>query len=109
MSLSVTNSNSMAYKIVILPQAHIDEYEAYEWYEEQSAGLGERLLSTLEIAYNKILLNPEHYGFIDEKKELRDFLVHPFPFLIVYRIKGDTIEVITVHHLKKHPNKKYGS
>jgi toxin ParE1/3/4 len=99
----------MAYKIVLLPQAHIDEYEAYEWYEKQSTGLGERLLSILETAYNKIAQNPEHYGFIDGKKELRDFLIHPFPFLVVYRIKSDTIEVITVHHSKKHPSKKYGT
>jgi plasmid stabilization system protein ParE len=99
----------MAYKIVISPLAYIDEYEAYEWYEIQSAGLGERFLSTLEIAYNKIAQNPEYCGFIDDNKELRDYLVYPFPFLIVYRINGDTIEVITVHHAKKHPDKKYGN
>jgi plasmid stabilization system protein ParE len=99
----------MAYKIIISPLANVDEYEAYEWYENQSQGLGEKLLAQLEIAYNKISQNPHHYGFIDDKKELRDFLLHPFPYLIVYRINDDTIEVITVHHAKKHPSKKYGT
>jgi plasmid stabilization system protein ParE len=98
----------MAYKIVISPLAHLDEYEAYEWYEIQSKGLGEKFLTTLETAYNKISQHPEHYGFIDDKKELRDYLIHPFPFLIVYRVTGEIIEVITVHHSKKHPSKKYG-
>jgi len=98
----------MAYKIVVLPQAHMDEYVAYEWYEQQSVGLGERFLTTLEIAYTKIAEHPEYYGFIDDKKELRDYLIHPFPFLIVYRIKHDIVEIITVHHAKKHPSKKYG-
>ena len=98
----------MAHKIVITPFAYNDEYEAYEWYEKQRIGLGEELLKKLEIAYQKISNNPEQYGFIDERKELRDFLIHRFPYLIVYRIKNDVIEIIAVYHAKKHPLKKYG-
>jgi hypothetical protein len=64
----------MAYKIVITPFAHNDEDEAYLWYEEQRTGLGEELLKELETAYLKIANNPQHFGFIDERKELRDFL-----------------------------------
>ncbi|MEO8711870.1 MAG: type II toxin-antitoxin system RelE/ParE family toxin, partial [Parafilimonas sp.] len=67
-------------------------------------GLGEEL----ETAYQKIAKNPEHYSFIDARKELRDFLIHRFPYLIVYRIKNDVIEIIAVHHAKKHPSKKHG-
>lgn len=98
----------MAYKIIITPFAQNDEDEAYTWYEEQRIGLGEELLKELEIAYHKIANNPEHYGFIDERKVLRDFLIHRFPYLIVYRIKNDVVEIIAVHHAKKHPSKKYG-
>ncbi len=99
----------MAYKLIISPFAHEEEDEAYQWYEKQRPGLGDELLEELSKAYHKILLNPEHFGFIDAKKELRDFLINRFPFLIVYRINGNTIEVIAVHHAKKHPSKKYGS
>ncbi|HRH47754.1 MAG TPA: type II toxin-antitoxin system RelE/ParE family toxin [Panacibacter sp.] len=98
----------MAYKIVITPFAHNDEYEAYTWYEEQRIGLGEELLKELETAYQKISNNPEHCSFIDDRKELRDFLIHRFPYLIVYRINDKTVEIIAVHHGKKHPSKKYG-
>jgi len=38
----------MAYKVVITPLAHLDEFEAYEWYELQRIGLGEELLTELE-------------------------------------------------------------
>ena len=48
MHLSPANSNRMAHKIVISPATHLDEYEAYEWYEKQCAGLGEELLKELE-------------------------------------------------------------
>ena len=98
----------MAHTIVITPFAHEDEYEAYTWYEKQRKGLGEELLKELEIAYTKISNNPEHYGFIDEREILRDFLIHRFPYLVVYRINKDVIEIIAIHHAKKHPSKKYG-
>jgi toxin ParE1/3/4 len=98
----------MAHKIVISPLAHIDEYEAYEWYELQRTGLGEEFLAELVTAYNKISLHPEYFGFIDDKKILRDYLLPRFPFLIVYRVNNDTIDIIAVHHSKKHPSKKYG-
>ena len=98
----------MAHKIVITSFAYNDEYEAYTWYEEQRKGLGDELLKELEKSYQKISNNPEHYSFIDERKELRDFLIHRFPYLIVYRINGNVVEIIAVHHGKKHPSKKYG-
>jgi len=98
----------MTYSIVISPFAHTDEYEAYIWYEEQRPGPGDEFLKELEIAYQKIANNPEHYSFIDDRKILRDFLIHRFPYLIVYRIDVDVIEIIAVHHSKKHPAKKYG-
>lgn len=99
----------MAHKIIITPLAHIDEYEAFTWYEEQRTGLGDEMLIELEFTYKKIAENPEHYGFIDGRQELRDYLLPRFPYLIVYRINGNTVEIITVHHAKKHPSKKYGA
>ena len=60
------------------------------------------------MAYEKIALQPTLFGFIDDRKILRDYLLPRFTFVIVYRINDDTFEVITVHHTKKHPGKKYG-
>ena len=108
MHLSAANTNSIAHKIIIALLAHLDEFEAFEWYEQQHIGLGEELLAALETVYNKIAEHPQYFGFIDERKELRDYLLPRFPFLIVFRIVGNTVEIITVHHAKKHPSKKYG-
>ena len=108
MKLSVQNSNNVAYKIILSPSAHIDEYEAYEWYELQKPGLGEAFLQELAEAYQQIASHPHHYGFIDGRKQLRDYLLHRFPYLVVYRIAQDRIEVIAVHHSRKHPAKRYG-
>jgi len=108
MHSSAANTNSVAHKITISPLAHLDEFEAYKWYEHERTGLGEELLSELETAYHKIAEHPEYFSFIDQRNELRDYLLPRFPFLIVFGIAGDTIEIITVHHTKKHPSKKYG-
>ena len=97
------------YKIIITPLAHHDEENAYQWYEGKLKGLGDEFLTSLEIAYRKIAENPDHFSFIDSKKEIRDYLLPRFPFLIVYRIKNNSVEIITVHHAKKHSLKKYGN
>ena len=70
---------------------------------------GEELLTELETSYQKIAEHPEYFSFIDERKELRDYLMPRFPFLIVFRVINNTVEVITVHHAKKNPSKKSGS
>ncbi len=88
--------------------SHLEEYEAYNWYEEQRLGLADEFLNELETAYYKIAETPQHYSFIDERKILRDYLLPRFPFLIVYRIKDTNIDIIAIHHAKKHPSKKYG-
>ena len=97
------------YKVVITPSAHSDEENAYIWYEGKLKGLGDEFLTALEKAYIKISDNPTYFSFIDSKKEIRDYLLPRFPFLIIYRIKNDSIQIIAVHHAKKHPSKRYGS
>jgi len=97
----------MVYKIVVSHFAYLDTSEAYEWYELQRAGLGDEFLTELELAYKKIANHPEYFGFIDERKILRDYHIRRFPFTVVYRIDTDVVVVISVHHTSKHPSKWY--
>ena len=62
----------MPYQLVIWEEAHTDASEAYAYYEGKSPGLGERFLQELATRYNEIIEHPEHYGFIDEQKIIRD-------------------------------------
>lgn len=36
----------------------------------------------------------------------REFVVRRLPFLIVYRLQTDTIEVLTIFHTSQHPDTK---
>jgi hypothetical protein len=36
--------------------------KAYEWYEQEQKGLGERLEKTIEQRLQQLVRNPEHYS-----------------------------------------------
>jgi plasmid stabilization system protein ParE len=98
----------MSYKAVFHPLVQNDFNEAYKWYEEKQAGLGERFLKALREKIEEIVVQPESFGSRSNKK-FREAQVNTFPFLIVYKIvkKSGIIYVASVHHYKKHPKSKY--
>ncbi len=97
----------MPYQLIIRQEAHLDANEAYTFYEEKSPGLGERFLQELIQRYNQIIEHPEYFGFIDEKKIIRDVKLRHFPYLIVYEIDNDKVIVYSVFNGYKNPDKKF--
>lgn len=85
----------------------MDANEAYTFYEEKSPGPGERFLQELIQRYNQIIEHPEYFGFIDEKKIIRDVKLRHFPYLIVYEIDNDKVIVYSVFNGYKNPDKKF--
>ena len=63
------------------PLVQKDYNEAYEWYEERQAGLGERFLKAVRHKIEEILLHPEAHGSRSNKK-FREAQVEIFPYLI---------------------------
>lgn len=97
----------MLYKLVVLKAAADDTSDAYQYYEKIRPGLGDIFLSELLERYKDISRHPEYFGFIDEKKIIRDVMLKNFPFQIVYEVKENTIIIYAVHHGKKHPDKRF--
>ncbi len=64
----------MSHKLVIKEEAQEDIAIAYDYYEAQQQGLGDRFLSALGQRLHDISLNPEYYSYIaaDNRKLLRD-------------------------------------
>ena len=96
----------MSYQLIIRDEAHLDSLEAYNYYEENSPGLGERFVQELVQRYNDIAEHPEYYGFIDEQKIIRDVKLRHFPYLVVYEINNDKVIVYSVFNGYKNPDKK---
>ena len=89
----------MVYQIEVTGDAEVDAEIIYDWYEEQSEGLGEKFVQALENAKQKIIKNPFAYSIWH--KEIRRFILKPFSYKIYYRIKNKSIVVFLIAHTKR--------
>jgi len=97
----------MSLTIKFYRKANREYVEAYDWYEEQSEGLGERFENSLLEAVNSIANNPLHYQ--EKKMSSRECKLHNFPYLVVYRIfpKQNKIYILSIFHTSRNPKRKY--
>ena len=93
----------MLYKLLIAPAAFIDTEDAYDYYEKQQQGLGERFLKFVDDSYTKLSNTPHHYGFVNNKKDLRDLRIKNFPFVIIFQIFQDKVLVLRVFNTNRNP------
>ncbi|MDV6216359.1 hypothetical protein R1T15_17715 [Mucilaginibacter sp. L3T2-6] len=75
--------------------------EAYDWYEEQLPGLGNRFLGELDTCFNKLEKQPLLYAKI--KNNFRQVLFASFPFEII----KDGVVVYAVFHTSQSLKKKF--
>lgn len=52
-------------RVVLEPEAEQDITEAYDWYERQRVGLGERFLTSLAEALDRIAEGPQAYPVVE--------------------------------------------
>ena len=93
----------MAVELIITPEAEQDLAEAYGWYEDQRAGLGEEFLSCVDACLQAIQRAPRTWAIAHEN--YRRALVRRFPFVIFYEEAGDVVTVYCVFHSSQNPAK----
>ena len=94
----------MAYNYRLSEEAEADVRDSYLWYEQQKVDLGEEFLMALDAAEKTIVRNPRA-SRIRFKKKVRAHVVDRFPYLILYIIEQDDINVISVFNTPQHPGK----
>lgn len=102
----------MTYKILIKEEALRDIQKAYDYYEEQSRGLGEKFLTYLTEGLDDLEQHPHHYSFLFNQKVFRSKSLLPFPFLIAFEIEAETVIIFSVHNTHIDPSallKKLGT
>lgn len=92
----------MPYNYRLSEKAESDVYDSYVWYEKQKEGLGEEFLNALDEAEQAITCNPTTYR-IRYKKKVRAFVVNRFPYLVLYIVNRNDIDVISVFNTHLHP------
>ncbi len=91
----------MAYRLTVSARAVREIGEAYEWYEEQVAGLGHDFIETLEATFEVIVQSPRLYAEI--QRGVHRALLSRFPYGVFYAMKGDIVSILGVVHTSRDP------
>jgi hypothetical protein len=75
----------MGYQLSVSSTAYKETTDAFLYYEQQSPGLGEKFLKSVEDAYSKLSQAPQFYSYIDSNKNIRDLKIKTFPFVIIFQ------------------------
>lgn len=79
--------------------------EVLEYYESQQNGLGTRFLCAYDHQIDRLRDMP-NIGRTGRVFGTRELIMQEFPFLIVYRVRKDYLEIIRlIHQSMKYPRK----
>jgi plasmid stabilization system protein ParE len=94
------------FTVSIFSTATADIQDSYDWYEEQSVGLGDRFVNEVDTYIGLISENPFQFA-VQFSEKYRFALLKHFPFRIVYRIdeKQNRVYVSAVFHTSRNPKK----
>jgi plasmid stabilization system protein ParE len=78
------------------PEAEDDFCKALQWYHDQSPEAARHFSDAVDSALIKIAENPEAYAKMGKK--FRAFVLHDFPYYLVYEVAEAEIVVMAVAH-----------
>ncbi len=92
----------MKLRLVLTDLAIEDILSTHAWYEDKVIGLGDDFLKTLDLFYDRLLVNPKIGRVLEDKIYL--IPTTRFPYLIFYSVTKDTVRIIRVLHQHQHPD-----
>jgi plasmid stabilization system protein ParE len=96
----------MSLPLVFHPDVRGEIDDAYRWYEQQRAGLGDDFLAALEDVFRRIERMPTIHQLVWQ--DIRRALPRRFPYGVFYRVHSDRVEVIAVQHSRRDPSSWQG-
>jgi plasmid stabilization system protein ParE len=87
--------------VEIHPEAMLEAQAARQWYETKSPEAAAAFMAELDIGIDSIRAAPELYP--PYLHGTRRYLMHHFPYLIVYRTTSRAIQVVAVAHGRRRP------
>ena len=91
-------------KIEVHPDVYSELEQSRAWYEERARNLGTEFLIEIDRAFMVIQEAPTMWPLYDKEEGIRRFLVHRFPYAIIYRFTLTVIQIIAVMHLRRDPD-----
>lgn len=93
----------MAYRLNFSSRAVREIGAAFEWYEQQSQGLGSEFELAFELQLKRLEQVPLLYTEIFPG--VRRTLLPRFPYGVFYTVKGDLVHVLAVIHNARNPRR----
>ncbi|HTW45942.1 MAG TPA: type II toxin-antitoxin system RelE/ParE family toxin [Acidobacteriaceae bacterium] len=91
-----------ARSILFTPAAREELFDARDWYENESAGLGQQFLAAVEAAIERICTNPRQFPVV--YKNVCRALLRRFPYALMSVIEDDNgLTVIACFHGSRDP------
>ena len=89
-------------KVVFTGKASADLFEAQNWYERESTGLGQRFRVALDAIVERVRANPMQFPLIH--RNVRRALIQQFPYALMFVIEpDDALTVIACFHGSRDP------
>lgn len=86
--------------LVFHPAARDEFLAAIEYYDDAVPGLGDRFLQAVRRATDLALTHPDA-GM--QRGAVRRLLVAGFPYDLVYRVRGEVVDVLALAHQHRRP------
>lgn len=83
------------------PNAFAEFEEATRYYADQEQGLGERFIQAIESGFATVCEDPWRPRVFE--REVRRYLVHVFPYAILYTVEPDHVLIVAVMHCSREP------
>jgi toxin ParE1/3/4 len=83
------------------PHALREAENAVAWYAERSMRAAERFVQEMEAAVAAIGGTPERWPLFDG--EARRILLRRYPYVVIYRVLTDRIQILAVAHGRRRP------
>ena len=87
--------------LVVTSPAETDLTTAYDWYEEQSPGLGAEFLRAVEAVFAAVQRTPGLFPAV--RGRARRALLRRFPYGVFFTASDDEVVVLAVVHGRRHP------
>jgi len=88
-------------KLEFDPEAIEEARAARVWYGERSRRAEKAFLAELRRAIQHIREAPDRWAKFDHGT--RRFVLHKFPFSLIYRVVGGKIQIVALAHHKRRP------
>lgn len=81
--------------------AKVEYDEAFDWYDDARAGLGEEFEAEVEKTIDEAASHPSRFPVVEG--DIREAPVSRFPYCVYYRVSSNRLNVLAVYHQSRDP------